>query len=60
MLRWLERTGHRPASPLREVYLRFGAEPELALPPEYLADQPSDLVTELQVPVSEPSPARPA
>jgi len=34
------------------VYLRFGAEPELELPPVYLADKTSDLVTELQVPVS--------
>ena len=52
MLLWLERTGHEPSGPIRQVYLRFGAEPELELPPVYLADKTSDLVTELQVPVS--------
>jgi DNA-binding transcriptional MerR regulator len=52
MLGWLERTGHRPAGPIREVYLRFGAEPQLDLPPAYLADEAADLVTELQVPVT--------
>lgn len=52
MLRWLERTGPRPAGPIREVYLRFGAEPELDLPPAYLAERTADLVTELQVPLS--------
>ena len=52
MLLWLEQTGHRPAGAIREVYLRFGAEPELELPPAYLAERGADLVTELQVPVS--------
>src|SRR5262249_50139094 len=57
MVGWLERTGHRPAGPIREVYLRFGAEPALDLPPAYLGagagdgTGAADLVTELQVPV---------
>jgi hypothetical protein len=52
MLGWIEATGHRPAGTVREVYLRFGAEPELALPPAYLTTVADDLVTELQVPVT--------
>lgn len=51
LLRWLAATGRRPAGPLREVYLRFDAEPELALPPAFLTADRDDLVTELQVPV---------
>jgi len=53
MLRWLEQTGERPGSPIREVYLRFGAEPELGLPPAYLTDERANLVTELQVPLTD-------
>ena len=52
MLRWLEQTGARPAGRIREVYLRFGAEPELGLPTEYLTGEREDLVTELQVPLA--------
>jgi effector-binding domain-containing protein len=51
VLTWLERTGRRPAGPLRRVYLRFGAEPELRLPAAYLTDDPEELVTEVQVPL---------
>lgn len=51
MLGWLEETGRQPDGTIREVYLRFGAEPELRLPPDYLTDNVDDLVTELQVPV---------
>ena len=58
MLRWLDETGRRPAGPVREVYLRFGAEPELALPATYLAESSAEFVTELQVPVA-PAPAPP-
>lgn len=53
MLRWLEQTGERPGGPIREVYLRFGAEPELGLPREYLTDERANLVTELQVPLTD-------
>ncbi len=55
MLRWLDETGRRPAGPVREVYLRFGAEAELALPDAYLAESSADFVTELQVPVESPN-----
>ncbi len=51
MLGWLEETGRQPVGPLREVYLRFGAEPDLDLPPAYLTDDADELVTELQVPL---------
>lgn len=53
MLRWLEQTGQRPAGPVREVYLSFAAAPELALPPAYLVTERADLVTELQVPLTD-------
>jgi DNA-binding transcriptional MerR regulator len=52
MLRWLAATGHRPGGPIREVYLRFGAEPDLALPEAYLARPGTEYVTELQVPLT--------
>jgi len=52
MLGWLEQTGREPAGCVREVYLRFDAEPELRLPPVYLTDDADELVTELQVPLS--------
>jgi effector-binding domain-containing protein len=56
MLRWLDETGRRPCGPIREVYLRFGAEASLALPRAYLADGAADYVTELQVPVTAGTP----
>jgi DNA-binding transcriptional MerR regulator len=52
MLGWLADTGRRRAGPVREVYLRFSAEPELDLPPAYLTTDAEELVTELQVPVA--------
>lgn len=51
VLRWLRSTGLRPAGRAREVYLRFDAEPELALPVAYLTSARSQFVTELQIPV---------
>jgi DNA-binding transcriptional MerR regulator len=51
MLRWLQHAGEQPAGRIREVYLRFGAEPELGLPRAYLTDERANLVTELQVPL---------
>jgi DNA-binding transcriptional MerR regulator len=50
MLGWLESTGERLGGPLREVYLRFGADPSLPVPRAYVTDA-DDLVTELQVPL---------
>jgi DNA-binding transcriptional MerR regulator len=52
MLTWLEDSGRRAQGTIREVYLRFDAEPELALPPAYLTSDADELVTELQVPVT--------
>jgi DNA-binding transcriptional MerR regulator len=52
MLSWLEDTGRRPEGTIREVYLRFDAEPELGLPAAYLTNDADELVTELQVPVT--------
>jgi DNA-binding transcriptional MerR regulator len=52
MLEWLERTGRQPDGPLRKVYLRFGAEPELLLPRTHVVDDiDPTYVTELQLPV---------
>ena len=60
MLGWLADTGRRPAGPTREVYLRFDAEPDLDLPPQYLTSDADELVTELQIPVSAAVPTRTA
>jgi DNA-binding transcriptional MerR regulator len=49
--RWVASAGFRPAGALRIIYLQFGGEPELALPPDYLVDRAADFVTELQLPV---------
>jgi len=49
---WLAATGREPAGPLREVYLRFGADPGLRLPPTHVVDATDPgYVTELQLPV---------
>ena len=50
-MRWLDATGERAAGDLREVYLRFGANPVVRLPGSYLTDSGDDLVTEVQVPL---------
>jgi DNA-binding transcriptional MerR regulator len=55
---WLAGTGLRSAGPLRVLYLQFGAEAELALPPGYVVERPTDYLTELQLPLAEPA-ARP-
>jgi DNA-binding transcriptional MerR regulator len=51
LARWLRAAGLRPAGPARILYLQFGGEAELRLPQAYLVESPSDLVTELQLPV---------
>ncbi|MEM7738132.1 MAG: MerR family transcriptional regulator [Deinococcota bacterium] len=49
---WLELHNYQPAGPLREVYLRFGAEPiEDQLPAVFLASTSNDYLTELQLPI---------
>lgn len=49
---WVEAAGFTPTGPLRVLYLQFGGEPELALPPAYLVERSADFVTELQLPVT--------
>jgi len=49
---WLAANTHRAAGPLREVYLRFGANNDgYTLPDAYLTDTSAAFVTELQLPV---------
>jgi hypothetical protein len=36
---------------MRTLYLQFGAEPELRLPPGWVVGRDEELVTELQLPV---------
>jgi DNA-binding transcriptional MerR regulator len=50
--RWAEATGHRVVGPTWVVYLGFSAEPELGLPPGFVATDPADYVTEVQVPLA--------
>jgi DNA-binding transcriptional MerR regulator len=50
--RWVDAGRLRVAAPLRIIYLQFGAEPELRLPPGYVVDRSADFVTELQLPVA--------
>jgi len=51
LLDWVRQTGAEPGGELREVYLSFSAEPDLALRADYLTDSPAGYVTELQVPM---------
>ena len=50
---WIEANGYRSNGPMREVYLRFGADaPEaLGLPKAFIADKSELYVTEIQLPV---------
>lgn len=47
--RWVATAGLRAARGLRIVYLQFGAEAELRVPPAYVVDRADDFVTELQL-----------
>lgn len=51
LLDWVRRVGAEPGGELREVYLSFSAEPDLALRADYLTDSPAGFVTELQAPL---------
>ncbi|HEX7173066.1 MAG TPA: MerR family transcriptional regulator [Candidatus Limnocylindria bacterium] len=51
LLRWVAASGLAPAGPMRTLYLQFGADPSLRLPPGWVVDRSADLVTELQQPV---------
>jgi len=52
LVRWMTASGLRPASPLRIIYLQFGAETELRLPRGWVVERAADFVTELQVPIA--------
>ena len=54
LLIWMEANHRAAAGPLREVYLRFGADhaKSLHLPQAFLAEDPALFVTEIQLPVS--------
>lgn len=49
---WVEAARLSPAGPMRTLYLQFGAESELRLPPGYVVARDADFVTELQQPIS--------
>jgi DNA-binding transcriptional MerR regulator len=50
--RWVEASGLAPSGPMRTLYLQFGADPSLRLPPGWVVERSEDLVTELQQPVA--------
>ena len=52
LLRWVEASGLAPAGPMRTLYLQFGADSSLRLPPGWVVERSEDLVTELQQPVA--------
>jgi DNA-binding transcriptional MerR regulator len=54
LLTWVEASGLAPTEPMRTLYLQFGADPALRVPPGWVVERSEDLVTELQLPV-EPS-----
>ena len=52
LLTWIEANGYRMTGPIREVYLRFGADGlDFELPPTYLGNDKHEYVTELQISV---------
>ena len=53
--KWAVATGHVITGPAWVVYIKFSAEPELNVPESFLTDEPSEYVTEIQVPI-EPMP----
>jgi DNA-binding transcriptional MerR regulator len=52
LLAWIEANGYRMTGPIREVYLRYGADGlDFELPATYLGDNQNEYVTELQLSV---------
>ena len=52
LLAWIEANDYRMAGPIREIYLRYGADGlDFELPPTYLANDKHEYVTELQISV---------
>lgn len=53
LLSWIEANGYDIVGPIRETYLRFGADQAgYEIPDGYLAESAADFVTELQVPIA--------
>lgn len=52
LLRWMAAAGLTLAGPMRTLYLQFGAEPQLHLPPGWVVERDEQFVTELQQPVA--------
>jgi DNA-binding transcriptional MerR regulator/effector-binding domain-containing protein len=52
LLRWVEASGLRDAGPMRTLYLQFGADPVLRVPPGWVVERDEEFVTELQLPVA--------
>lgn len=52
LLRWVDASGLSPDGPMRTLYLQFGADASLRLPPGWVVERSEDLVTELQQPVA--------
>jgi DNA-binding transcriptional MerR regulator len=53
LLRWVDASGLALDGPMRTLYLQFGADASLRLPPGWLVQRDDDLVTELQQPVTQ-------
>jgi DNA-binding transcriptional MerR regulator len=53
---WVAAAGDVPSGPLRILYLQFGAEADLRLPPGWTVERDDDFVTELQLPIG-PAPS---
>jgi DNA-binding transcriptional MerR regulator len=52
LLSWIEANGYQMSGPIREVYLRYGADGlDFELPSTYLANERHEYVTELQLSV---------
>ena len=52
LLAWIEANDYRMTGPIREVYLRYGADGlDFELPPTYLSQDKNEYVTELQLSV---------
>ncbi|HEX2765633.1 MAG TPA: MerR family transcriptional regulator [Candidatus Limnocylindria bacterium] len=49
--RWVAAAGLEPVGPGRTLYLQFGADPSLRVPPGWVVDSDEEFLTELQLPV---------
>jgi effector-binding domain-containing protein len=53
MLAWMDSAGARIAGPIRESYVRFGADQQgYTLPPHLLASDVRKYRTEIQIPIT--------